>query len=407
MTQRNASRGNRAGQSGPSPVARRSMLGWPGFLFVGITVFLAVGAINSQNNLLFWVFGVAVAGVIVSGVVSGSGLMGVRLVAHPVRTLEAGVPGEISYTLESTNRRLGVFGLEIREAAVENESKESGGTGLCDAAGGVPYLAPKARERATLRWTPPRRGLLELDRIGVESRFPFGLLVKTLEFSSPRRALVLPCRLELRHGVFDAGRSGMTGGTSKRSRSGAGSEFYSIREYTPGDPRRIIAWRPSARRGDLLVVERTEPRSRSLWVWVTKPDGQPSSEDERCISERAFSLALALVREGARQHRSVGVWMPWAGVTIAPGSGRAFEHRIGEALALVDLDTPAGGLDADAPPPGSSEAEMLLIPLGTPPAEASAHPRQLTFDPREPSDWLASGAELPAPLMLQRKAGRR
>ena len=403
MIRSSVSRANRTSPAGSSPVARRSTLGWPGLLFVGITVFLAIGAINSQNNLLFWVFGVAVAGVIVSGVVSGSGLMGVRLQATVPQNLEAGSPAELHYTLGSINRRLSVFGLEIRE-----KDPDPALSITKDDATSVSHLGPGTHRHAGLRWTPQRRGPIELDRVMVESRFPFGLLIKSLEFSAPRRLLVMPARIEIIRSPFEPNRASTAAGHSKRTRSGAGTEFYAIREYTPGDPRRTIAWRPSARRGALLVVEHTEPRSRSAWVWVTAPS-EPTAQarprtqaqaDARVIAERALALALAIIREGTRQQRPVGLWMPWAGLTIPPGSGKVFERRVAERLAALDLHPSTASASGTGPPPESTGSDMLVIALGPTPTGAHARERGSVFDLRDPAAWLAPGSSLPAVLQI-------
>jgi hypothetical protein len=42
-------------------VSRRYHLHFPGLVYIATTVMLAFGAVQSQNNLLFWAFGIAVA----------------------------------------------------------------------------------------------------------------------------------------------------------------------------------------------------------------------------------------------------------------------------------------------------------------------------------------------------------
>ena len=48
-----------------------------GVLYVAVTTLLMLGALNSQNYLLFAALGIAMAGLVVSGVLSGSSLLGV------------------------------------------------------------------------------------------------------------------------------------------------------------------------------------------------------------------------------------------------------------------------------------------------------------------------------------------
>ena len=53
-------------------IERKSRVGIGGILFSLVAVMLALGAINSGNNLLFLVFGVVMGSIIISGIVSGS-----------------------------------------------------------------------------------------------------------------------------------------------------------------------------------------------------------------------------------------------------------------------------------------------------------------------------------------------
>lgn len=366
--------------AGLDPVARRATLGVSGFIFVGLTVFLAVGAVNSQNNLLFWVFGVAIGGVIVSGVVSGTGLMGVRLIAHDPGPAEADRPTQLHYTLVSRNRWLPVFAVELREV-----SMPKGGRGAC-----LPRLGPGDKAGIEAEWTPQRRGVFTLDRILVETRFPFGLMHKTLEFSKPRVVVVEPARIELRTEVIRQGDRGVSTGQVRRARRGSVGDYYGLREYAQGDPRRTISWRASARRGSLLVVEHGEPPGSSLWVWVTAPDTADAVGVMQ--RERALSVVLASVRSGSVAGRDVGVWVPWAGIRLPPARGAAFEARVADALARVDPDAPPA---PDSRPQINGADRVLILPLTPPASTGEDDPR---LDLSRPEDWLAPGEALPPSL---------
>ena len=54
----------------PPKVRRRYRLRFPAYIYMLVTVFIAVGAFNSQNNLLFWAFGLSLAAMVVSGILS-------------------------------------------------------------------------------------------------------------------------------------------------------------------------------------------------------------------------------------------------------------------------------------------------------------------------------------------------
>ncbi|XOV76788.1 MAG: hypothetical protein ACFHWZ_08095 [Phycisphaerales bacterium] len=65
-------------------VARRYHMHSGGVFYIVVTVLLGIGSINSQNNLLFIVFGVALGAMLVSGVVSGAMMMGLEVDRRPV-----------------------------------------------------------------------------------------------------------------------------------------------------------------------------------------------------------------------------------------------------------------------------------------------------------------------------------
>jgi uncharacterized protein (DUF58 family) len=365
------------------PRHRRATLGWSGFLFVFITVFLAIGAVNSQNNLLFWVFGLAVAAVIVSGIISGNSLMGLRHAAHDIPDTPVGVTRDLSHTLVSRNRLLPVFALNIRELDAADTRP-----------GCALHIAPRSITRATIPWTPTRRGPIDFDRVLVESRFPFGFIVKSLEYSIPRRALVTPPLLELDPRLISALGEGQTEHRIKRARRNATGAYFGLRPYAPGDPRRLIAWRPSARRSDLLVVEHAEPQGRSFWIHLTAPP--PSSLSPGpfdYLAERAIALAASLAQAGSRSGRPVGVWAPWAGVKLSPATGAPAESRAVRALAMIDGAAPFG---PDSEPPVRPGDSVITIPLV---AANSGVASDELLDPARPEDWLARGAALPPSLL--------
>lgn len=365
---------------GSEPVARAAALGWSGLVFVAVTVFLAIGAVNSQNNLLFWIFGIAVSGVVVSGLFSGSGLMGVLLHAHPVPSAEADRATQIRYTLTNTNRHMPVFAVVIREAALTAEQPDAPGVS-------VAHLPAGQSVAVELAWTPDKRGDRVFDRIVLESRFPFGLLSKTLEFTAPRRTLVRPARVELSQNIARSTRRADMGSTQRRAKRGGGGAFFGLREYSPGDPRRTVAWRPSARRGQLLVVEHAEPRRESVWVWITRP----GAAVDPLQTERSIALACSVADASPGP---VGVWMPWCGVRLRPGEGNLAKRRIADALAMTDPDNPTG---PDGPPPIHAGDETIVI---GPQSDVSEMP-SLRLDPARPEQWLAPGAELPRSLSVQ------
>lgn len=370
------------------PARRRARLGWGGLFFILITVLLAVGAVNSQNNLLFWVFGLTVASVLVSGLFSGAGMMGLRVEPRDIPDAPVGNEARIPYAVRSVNRLFPVFAVNITETGLSCEPDRP--TPAC-----LLHIEPQGREPAHALWTPSRRGRHRFEGVRLESRFPFGLIIKSVEFRSPRWALVTPATVLIDPRIVESTGSGSTEHRTRRARRGAPGEYFGVRAYAPGDPIRAVAWKPTARRGELLVIEHAQQRGQSVWVHITRPRASDAQDEtdhahQTLLAERALAMALAVVRSGSCAQRPVGVWAPWAGVRLMPATGPHAEHRAARALAMVNL---AHHRHADHAPPTRPGDTVIAIPLGPIPGRPD-----VTLDPERPEQWLAPGAILPDPL---------
>lgn len=321
--------------SGPDPVPgvahtfRRSALTRTGLLFVVVTMFLALGAINGQNNLLFWLFGFSIAAVFVSGLVTGNALMSLRIVAHNPPVTEARSPTTLTYTLINTSRLLPNFALELVEVPGEDMS----GAIVCERPGGALHLPPRSHKMVSAQLVPQRRGVHELNRVRIRTRFPFGLFMKSVEFEVPRRLTVFPEVI-----AFDRDRAeSIVRNDESPSRHmaqrGAGLEYYGLRDYRAGDPIQNIAWKQSARSPSLLVVEYPDPAARVTMIELQRPDDTVSDQ----LFEQAVSVVYTIMKESHQRHR-LGLSIPWGGVFLPPNLGSVHFHRAGLALARLSRD---------------------------------------------------------------------
>jgi uncharacterized protein (DUF58 family) len=91
---------------------------------------------------------------------------------------------------------------------------------------------------------------------------------------------------------------GRVQGSAPSRRSGPGTEFFGIREWRSGDAATAVHWRASARRGQLLVVERELPAHNSLLVIAgPAPDGVTAQRAEpgpdQTMAVQAWETAIA------------------------------------------------------------------------------------------------------------------
>lgn len=320
-------------------------------LFAGVTVLLGIGAINSQNNLLFFCFGLALAALLVSGFVSGSALMRVRLARTSVSDAYVGAPLRIVYEVRHLGRGLPAFALHIeeREGAVRRGVPEwTWRTRMPRPSAFMPFVARGRAAHAEAVVIPTRRGEATLGEARIVTTFPFGAIRKSVSFVPSRgstgdtgitRVLVRPAIVDLPPWLARQTAAAHRDAETASARVGRGDEFFGLREYTPGDSVRRIAWRATARLGELVVREDAAFESTRI-VFVLRPSREDASpaRDER--DERAISLVASAVVRSSRAGLAVGLAAPGAGLFMAPATGDAAAGAMLDALAQLDLASP-------------------------------------------------------------------
>ncbi|WP_299845440.1 DUF58 domain-containing protein [uncultured Roseovarius sp.] len=125
-------------------------------------------------------------------------------------------------------------------------------------------------------------------------------------------------------------------GEHGRRRPGLGDDFWQYRPVQPGDSRRTIDWRRSARSDMQFVRQREWQIAQSVMLWVDNAASMRFASDDKLPqkSERARLLALAvsllLIRGGER----VGM----TGQTLPPRRGEPQIRRLTEALGQDGTD---------------------------------------------------------------------
>jgi len=98
----------------------------------------------------------------------------------------------------------------------------------------------------------------------------------------------------------------VVGGAHGRRQAGQGEEFWQFRAALPGDPRRNIDWRRSARSDAHFIRQREWQAAQSVFLWLDQGQsmtfrGEPGRQSK---AERAnllgIALAILLVRAGER-----------------------------------------------------------------------------------------------------------
>lgn len=237
--------------------------------------------------------------------VISAGMGGVLVVSalvplYNVRGIEAhrkappvGTAGEsLRCEMEIRNRgRLARHLLEVRDDF-------AGGTG-----GGVVVRVRRgAPEGFEYEIEASRRGVYSGGEVTVESGAPFGVFHGRRRMRVASHTTIYPRTFEVA-GLPRPASSNATGTEREESyqmHRGLGGEFWGVREYRPGDPARLIAWRQSARSlaaGRLSVVELAQETSPPLGISLDLDPRAPSEVREMIVSAAA-SLMLYALKEG-------------------------------------------------------------------------------------------------------------
>ena len=123
-----------------------------------------------------------------------------------------------------------------------------------------------------------RRGVIAVGPARTVRGDPLGVLRRTVEFSQVQELFVHPRTSHLES--LGAGLLRDLEGTITEDHSMSDLAFHALREYQPGDDRRYIHWRSSAKAGRLLVRQFLDTRRSHVTVLVdTDPRSYTGGED--------------------------------------------------------------------------------------------------------------------------------
>ena len=277
-----------------------------GLFFAALLFAMLLGALNYNNNpalLLALLLGATGLSSLIAAHLQLSGLSVDAISAEPVA---AGSMLSLHIALSTSDARLR-RGLQLR-------CREAHATAPAMSAEPVVATLPLATEV---------RGWIDPGRIRISTTQPLGLAMAWSWVWPDASLLVYPCA-EAQGPPLPAG-----DGSGNRARlHPVGDDVHHLRGYRTGDPRRAIAWKPSARRDTLLVREYEQP----LAIEVTL--------DWRALSQLAYEQRIRRLahwvdlaeREG-RRYRLLLPGQP----ALGPAHGGAHRHLCLRALALLPV----------------------------------------------------------------------
>ena len=321
------------------------MLG-TGWVFVICVNVGLLAAWNTGNNLLYVIVGGLGSFVLMSLVLASWNMRNLTVVRTSPDAVHRGE--KFGVTLRIENRKLIMPAVSLRAVSTARPG---------ESAAYIPKVPP--RRAALVRATESfdKRGVYPLPPMDVATTFPFGLFTRRKRLRDNIEVVVYPRVMAVRTAVLNK----LAGARQvPKFVRGDGSDFFSLRDYIPGDDIRHVSWRASARLGRLLVKELVHETSRSV-VFVLDTHWRPDVDHFPERFEEAIELVASLAVTMLNQQYTVAVVTP--GRALPPGEGAAYVHKVLDMLARL---TPArkshdGGFDWFSDPEGTGLASHVFV----------------------------------------------
>ncbi|MBV8036592.1 DUF58 domain-containing protein [Roseateles sp.] len=286
---------------------------WAGLAFCGTLGVLLLASINEQLSLGYALtFALTGAG-LASMHTTHANLRGLQMDLRPPDGVHAGDEYALELRLHNPGRAR--FGIAV-SARLDGGATEPAWVD-------VPALGHAVLK---LRLPAVRRGLRELPRLVVTTRFPLGFFRAWSYWRPAAKVWVYP-RPEDVPAPFPPQAEGDAGEAASTRQAASGTDFSGVRSYRRGDSMKQILWRKSTLALDqglpLWVRETEAPLARDLWLDWRDTHGR----DVEARLSRLSAWVLAAERLG----QPYGLRL--ASHEIAPSLGAAHQQACLETLA--------------------------------------------------------------------------
>ena len=199
----------------------------------------------------------------------------------------------------------------------------------------LPTMAAGAVEQELLIIPTARRAVIPVGPITSVRGDPLGMLRREVTWSGTFTVGIEELFVHARTvmvGSLTAGRLRDLEGETSNDRSPSDVAFHTLREYVPGDDRRHIHWRTTARQpdGKLMVREFVDTRKTNLALLLSLRSADYTSVDE-------FELAVSAIASiGNRTIRDGEDLTLIAGLRHMPTDDL---NRFGDEIARIELDS--------------------------------------------------------------------
>lgn len=356
-------------------------------LYLGILLVLLLSAMTSGINLLVLLFGMLLGVLVVSMLLVRPALRGAVARRRLPSGVFAGQPFAVEVELKNKSRYLSAWSISVRDGFRTDGQQHWPAVWFPRVAGG-------RSRNGVYRAVLPRRGRYQLGPLRLTTSFPVGLAQATRTLPAEESLIVYPrpgkltARWTQGWDDLDVSRS-----RDALRRTSVEEEFRSLREFRAGDSTRLIHWRTSARKGELMVREFEYPQTQDSVVLLDLWTPDDASPAQLQVVEDAVSFAATVCATACRNGRGrvvLGIAGREKQLIQGPASP-GLVHRLLTALACATASssTDPKGLLEEIHRYGTAEGRLVIV--GT-----------------RPTDWLRPGGSgtVPRPLGWSRARTR-
>jgi len=259
-------------------LARRTSLRWivyqvdyrltrVGIVYLGVVFVVILACVNTGNNLLWMLLSCAIAGMLISGVLSRAVLRDIELRFDMPEHVFAEQPVVAELELRNEKQAWPSFSLRV-----VGENKKGAGEILTRPVF-FPYIPRQSSARQKVELTFPHRGNYRQDAFSIRTRFPFGFFEKTRQVDSQMEIIVYPKVAPTDH-FYEV--LPLLSGEMASNFRGRGHELHSLRDYLYTDNARFVDWKVTARAGRLMVREFAREDERRVMLVLDPFIGPPA-----------------------------------------------------------------------------------------------------------------------------------
>jgi uncharacterized protein (DUF58 family) len=181
---------------------------------------------------------------------------------------------------------------------------------------------------------PVTRGIYEFGQVNVFVRTPLGIAKRRFRFEGKNEVAVYPSFLQMRQYALLAVANRLSEiGIRKIRRVGHSMEFDQVRNYVPGDDRRAVNWKATARRGDVMVNAYEDEKQQSIYCLIDKGRVMQSPFEGLTLLDYAINASLVMSNIALMKEDRAGL------ITFSDTIGQVVvaDKRTGQMQKLLEV----------------------------------------------------------------------